>query len=198
MTSFSGYVTYLKYTAGSNKGMMTRGQEINSPFAFKGTVDGNYTSSKVASNGTWAQAQTVINLPWNPVVKGSIELTIADTLYADDGEGNLKVVTTAGTRTEVVDRNGNVTVQVEGRVLGDTKGTVKYGAFKDGTYAVADEPAAITFTAAPVEADSTFTLAYVYNNVYVPQNDVPLLNAQIDAIPLIAKARRIAVEKYAA
>lgn len=193
MTSFSGYVTYLKYTAGSNKGMMTRGQEINSPFAFKGT-DGNYTSSKVASNGTWAQNQTTINLPWNPVVKGSIELTVGDTLYADDGEGNLKVVTTAGTRTEIVDRNGNVTVQVEGRVLGDIKGTVKYGAFKDGTYAAADEPAAITFTQTPAAAEAqTFALAYVYNNVYVPQNDVPLLNAQIDAIPLIAKARRIAV-----
>ena len=31
------------------------------------------------------------------------------------------------------------------------------------------------------------------NNVVVPQNDLPILNAEMDAIPLIAKARRIAI-----
>jgi len=35
--------------------------------------------------------------------------------------------------------------------------------------------------------------AYVYDNVVIPQNDLPILNAQIKAIPLIARARRIAV-----
>lgn len=35
--------------------------------------------------------------------------------------------------------------------------------------------------------------AYVYDNVVIPQNDLPIINAQIKAIPLIAKARRIAV-----
>lgn len=31
------------------------------------------------------------------------------------------------------------------------------------------------------------------NNVVIPQNDLPILNAQIKALPLIAKARRIAI-----
>lgn len=34
---------------------------------------------------------------------------------------------------------------------------------------------------------------YVYNNVVIPQNDLPLLVAEMDAIPLVAKARRIAI-----
>lgn len=34
---------------------------------------------------------------------------------------------------------------------------------------------------------------YQYNNVIIPQNDLPLLVAEMDAIPLVAKARRIAI-----
>ena len=41
-------------------------------------------------------------------------------------------------------------------------------------------------------------VAYVYNNIVVPQNDLPMLKAEMKSIPLIAKARRIAVDKYAA
>ena len=58
-----------------------------------------------------------------------------------------------------------------------------------------------------VAADGTLTgtaagtiakVAYTYNNVYVPQTKLPAINAVMDSIPLIAKARRIAVERYAA
>ena len=41
-------------------------------------------------------------------------------------------------------------------------------------------------------------VAYQYNNIVVPQNDLPMLKAEMKSIPLIAKARRIAVDKYAA
>lgn len=34
---------------------------------------------------------------------------------------------------------------------------------------------------------------YLYNNVIIPQNDLPLLVAEMDSIALIAKARRIAI-----
>ena len=34
---------------------------------------------------------------------------------------------------------------------------------------------------------------YVYDNIVVPQNDLPTLKAEMKSIPLIAKARRIAV-----
>lgn len=36
-------------------------------------------------------------------------------------------------------------------------------------------------------------VAYVYDNVVIPQKNLPLLVAKMDAIPLIAKARRIAI-----
>ena len=58
-----------------------------------------------------------------------------------------------------------------------------------------------------VAADGTLTgtaagtiakVVYEYNNIYVPQTKLPAINAQMTSIPLIAKARRIAVERYAA
>lgn len=44
----------------------------------------------------------------------------------------------------------------------------------------------------------TIKVAYTYDNVYIPQNDVPLLNAKVESIALVAKARRIAVKNCAA
>ncbi len=48
--------------------------------------------------------------------------------------------------------------------------------------------------------DGTFTapegatkIAYVYNNIVVPQNDLPMIKAEMKSISLVAKARRIAV-----
>lgn len=49
-------------------------------------------------------------------------------------------------------------------------------------------------------ADGTFTapegatkIAYVYDNVVVPQNDLPMIKAEMKNISLVAKARRIAI-----
>lgn len=36
-------------------------------------------------------------------------------------------------------------------------------------------------------------VAYVYDNVVIPQNDLPIMSAQMKTIPLVAKARRIAI-----
>ena len=48
--------------------------------------------------------------------------------------------------------------------------------------------------------DGTFTapegatkIAYVYNNIVVPQNDLPMVKAEMKSISLVAKARRIAI-----
>lgn len=49
------------------------------------------------------------------------------------------------------------------------------------------------------EADGNYTapaagkVAYVYDNVVVPQNDLPMIKAEMKSIALVAKARRIAV-----
>lgn len=39
---------------------------------------------------------------------------------------------------------------------------------------------------------------YTYDNVVVPQNDLPMIKAEMKSIALVAKARRIAVKNYAA
>lgn len=49
---------------------------------------------------------------------------------------------------------------------------------------------AITLTTG-VTGDVEF--AYSYNNVVIPQNDLPLLTAKMEAMPLLARARRIAI-----
>ena len=61
----------------------------------------------------------------------------------------------------------------------------------------------LTATGVSVADDGTVTatiasgtvakIAYEYNNVVIPQNDLPMLKAEMKSIPLIAKARRIAV-----
>lgn len=52
----------------------------------------------------------------------------------------------------------------------------------------------------PLEAtDGKYTapaagkVAYVYDNVVIPQNDLPMIKAEMKSIALVAKARRIAV-----
>ena len=64
-----------------------------------------------------------------------------------------------------------------------------YGYYKDADkkfYSDATYTTQIT-----VAADTK--VAYVYDNVVVPQNDLPTLKAEMKSIALIAKARRIAV-----
>lgn len=55
----------------------------------------------------------------------------------------------------------------------------------DGTVAYYDEA---DYT--PVVGDK---VAYVYDNVVIPQNDLPMIKAEMKSIALVAKARRIAV-----
>lgn len=43
-------------------------------------------------------------------------------------------------------------------------------------------------------ADQAYALSYSYNNSFIPQNDLPLLNAEMAGIAVTAKMRRIAIE----
>lgn len=38
-------------------------------------------------------------------------------------------------------------------------------------------------------------LAYRYDNVKIPQNDLPIVNVEMATIPLVAKARRVAINR---
>lgn len=141
MSSMAGYVNYIEYTAGSNKGDTKQGDVLNSPFGL-GKVDPNYSADKVVE--TVAEGATSVKLSWTPVLKG----------FFKDGDAKHDVKITA------------------------VDGTVTYAdVAEDGTVAAA----------------AGSRVAYVYDNVVIPQNDLPIINAEMKAIPLVAKARRIAI-----
>ena len=148
MSSMSGYITYVEYTAGSNKGETAQGDVFNSPFGL-GKVDPNYTADRVVetTKAVQADSKVVAQLAWTPVM---------------------------------VDDAGKL---VQGKILKGVTEVTEYKATKDGK---------IEFTSG-VSADDEIKVAYVYDNVVIPQNDLPIVNAQIKNIPLIAKARRVAV-----
>lgn len=141
MSAMSGYVNYIQYVAGSNKGETKQGDVFNSPFGL-GKVDVNYTADKVVETVATTGAKGSFKAAWTPVLTG----------FFTDGAGakkDLKVTTAAG--------------------------AVSYVNVADYT---------------PTEGDK---VAYVYDNQIIPQNDLPVINAEVKMIPLVAKARRIAI-----
>lgn len=142
MTSVSGYIAYVKYIAGSNKGATKQGDLRTSPFAI-GDVDVNYTGDKVVE--LVPAGATEITAAWTPIVKGAF----LDGTTKHDA----KIIKKAGTVAY-----GDFTA--EGKLTGLAEGD---------------------------------KVAYMYDNVVIPQNDLPILNGVVDSIALVAKARRIAV-----
>lgn len=139
MSSMSGYVSYVRFCAGADKGDIAEGDVFNDAFRL-GKVDEKYTSERVVETvGTGA---TEVTLAWTPIVKNAF------------GEGkDVKVMKAAGGEEfKTADETGKVTGLAEGD-----------------------------------------RVAYVYDNVVIPQKNLPLLVAKMDAIPLIAHARRIAI-----
>ena len=64
MSSMSGYVAYVQYTAGSNKGETHQGDVFNNPFKL-GDVDVNYTAARVVESFTGANS--AVTASWFPV-----------------------------------------------------------------------------------------------------------------------------------
>ena len=138
MSSISGYVNYIQYTAGSNKGDTAKGDVLNNPFRL-GKVDTNYTSEKVVET-VKVNAEGKATVAWFPVVEGTLEVV-----------GNPSVtVTSVDTKT----------------------GEVVFAGTSD---------------------QQEVKVRYIYDNVVIPQNDLPIVNAEIKSLPLVAKARRIAI-----
>ena len=153
MASYSGYITYVQYTSGTNKGMTKRGDIFNDPFRL-GTfreengklvskpLDTNFTGSAVVEEVKLASGESSkeITLAWTPVVENAF------------GEGQtVKFIAEDGSISYLEPVNGKVTVEGDGRI------------------------------------------AYMYDNEVIPQNDLPIVNAEIKSLPLVAKARRVAV-----
>ena len=141
MASYSGYITYVQYTAGTNKGQTKQGDVFNDPFRL-GKVDVNYTGSAVVENVDLASGEESkkITLAWTPVVADAF------------GEGKtVKFIGEDGSESFLEPVDGKVTVSGSGKI------------------------------------------AYMYDNIVIPQNDLPIVNAEIKSIALVAKARRVAV-----
>lgn len=149
MSAMSGYVSYVEYVAGSNKGDVRRngivdenGNDVatvfNSPFGL-GKVDPAYTSSKVVEE-LKAAADGSFSLMWTPVAK----------------------------IVKAVDENGTAVNTEDWKV---------------------DETGKLTGTGVAAKVK----VAYEYDNVVIPQNDIPQVTARMRSIALEAKARRIAI-----
>ena len=170
MSSMSGYVNYVQYTRGSNKGAYVQGDVINDPFrlgSFKEgadkKLDTNYTAAKVCEAKQAAEAgEYKVSLMWTPVVPTTVEVVATGATFRDNGEGKLQ------------EMDGDKVKE------GGKTGTIDYAT------------GAISFAASTLTAGAVF-VNYAYDNVVIPQDDLPIINAEIKAIPLIAKARRIAI-----
>lgn len=143
MSSVVGYITYVQFTAGTNKGNTRQGDVLNDPFRL-GNVDTEYTSERVVETVT-VGGDGKATLAWFPVVN-------TDTVKPE------LVGAAAGATITVTDaKKGEVTIANLG------------------------------------EGVTTAKVRYVYDNIVVPQNDLPILNARMEGITLQARARRIAV-----
>ena len=143
MTSMAGYISYLKFVKGTNKGESKRGDLVADPFKL-GNVDVNYTSSLVVEE---VEAGEDVQLAWAPVFAGG-----KDEFGRDFGPS----------------------------IVGKPEAVVTV---KDAAKGIVS----ITGVAGKVK------IRYAYDNVVIPQNDLPTLNAEMANIALVAKARRIAV-----
>ena len=180
MSSMAGYITYLEYVAGSNKGNTKQGDLFNGVFGL-GDADPNYTSYKVITekkaNASAEQYSTTLN--WLPVFPRTVDV-IASVAEGGAAAGEFVDIPNADGLTGNLYAKTDVTNGVY-TGAGGVKGTITY---KTG---------AITINAATFDAAVTIDVNYAYDNVVIPQNDLPTLNAELKAIPLTAKARRIAI-----
>lgn len=105
MNSFSGYVTYVEYTAGSKKGQTKQGDVLNSVFRL-GDVDANYTASRVVET---VEAAGDVVLAWTPVVKGA---------FVDETETkhDVKFIAENGEVSYLEVTDGKVTVTGKGKI----------------------------------------------------------------------------------
>lgn len=170
MSSLSGYITYLRYSAGTNKGGVKAGDVFNDAFRL-GVMDedrSRYTSSAISEKYN-ITAENVSNnsivLEWSPVldVKG-VKLTPKDGTAID-----LKIVKETPQKNEV---------QV---AIDKTSGV-----------------ATLTFNAQDKFADgAVISTLYLYDNEIIPQTvkpvSLPTLTAKMEVVNLHAHARRIAV-----
>lgn len=172
MSSMTGYITYVEYSAGLTKGETTQGDVFNNPFKL-GKVDANYTSSRIVEP---VLAGTSATLSWTPVQDGFTVITVGGKVVEFDER---ETYTEAELKTKTV-KSVKITKADKSVVFADAvKGT--------------NDDGAVEYTVADVAVGDK--IAYVYDNVVVPQgaDKIPTIKAEMKSMALLAKARRIAV-----
>ena len=200
MSSFTGYITYLDYTAGSEKGDTHQGDLLNGAFKL-GKAQPNYTSSKVESTevampatvneGTEEDPVNVkyLALKWSPVLAGSL-LMKSGNYYYFDVNGTVYETTTKPSTTTVMNADGTMSTTTTGDTSAPV-GTINYGKVRANpynntsvngvnyqppvgyAYSNATAEAVIRFTTLTNLTEDTFDFVnYIFNNEYVPQNDI--------------------------
>lgn len=170
MKSRTGFLQYLQFTAGSNKGGVEQGEVFNDPFRLGKMTDErvNYTAALVVDVVTSDSEGTVHFTPaWTPLVNGF-----------------RTIETTPGDASTEVEFNENFINKYTKAQLATVKTRTYKVIATDGTVTFADD-------ATGLEAGDK--VAYKYDNVVIPQNDLPIVNAHMEGIALAAKARRVAI-----
>lgn len=191
MSSMTGYITYMKFVSGSNKGDVEIGEDFNSPFKLGTALQKNFTGQAVISESKSLSAagkEISVDADWFPVVGVEfVRVTHADgTVNRYEGNDLL-------TSGEVP--AGKVKVQLPTYTA---RGTASPSLFPDGSkneenheFGTA-KTITLTFGADLATTDKV-AVGYLYDNVRIPQEDLPTLDMRMEGIALMAKPRRIAI-----
>ena len=157
----------IEYVKGTTKGESTQGDFTNGIWEL-GDVDSKYTGNAVVQPvESFTSGTTAVAFGKDRVQAGSIRLLDAN------GVDVYKFVDAKDGRTDVMERTTDITVNSSTGVV--TVGSAGYITGKSAT--------------------DVKSIAYLYDNIVVPQNaeELPTLKAELKNIGLEARARRIAV-----
>ena len=195
MTSFTGFVTYLRYVAGTAKGGVGIGDMFNSVYSLGEMTEDRmrYTSSAVADEftGLTKADNQAVKLEWTPVAS-------VKKIVVTNKDGVVGYVPVSKLTFDNAVEDADNSIQVQHNRVGMT-GLTKDGAAKiDLSTIYSDEAGTV-----PAESGfddltgATVKVLYIYNNIEIPQKveptSLPTLKARMTAISLQAHARRIAI-----
>ena len=165
MSSMYGNVAYVEYVKGTTKGESNQGDFTNGIWEL-GDVDKNYTGNAVVQPvESFTSGTTTVAFGKDRIQAGSIRLLDAN------GADVYTFVDAKDGRTDVMERTTDITVAPTTGIV--TVGSAGYISGKSAT--------------------DVKSIAYIYDNIVIPQDELPTLKAQLQNIGLEAKARRIAV-----
>lgn len=178
MATANTQILFTRYVRMSNKGNAKQGDIISDPFGImyrqnkdgtrEDATDPKYSSALTSDvfpdgNATTAQEFT---LRWTPVREGTIVVTAGGKVC---DEKTATAGTTATGYDATFTENG-ITVSIK-RDTGKIQIT----------------------TATASGANKVIMIAYEYDNVYLPANDIPTYGATVEAIPMTAKPHKVRI-----